>query len=133
MPMEESLITLTLQCYRCGTEYNYLGSSPHSGRCAACGSSCVPPAGTLTVVNRLYWESPNGLSKVWVHAVDEHDRPFEFEVVAHGSRGKLVNTKIDGVEIDPQINETIETLPPSVTAEIADLGINEVETAGGIL
>lgn len=80
-------------------------------------------------MNSLYWGSVNGLSKVWVHAVDEHDRPFEFEVVAHGNQGKLVNTKIDAVRIDPQMNETIETLQSSVTAEIAELGIREVETA----
>jgi len=97
----------TLQCYRCETGYEYLGKSPHPGRCPACGSSTVPPAGSLTVVNKRYWESVNGLSKVRVHAVDDHDRPFEFELVAHGTRGKLVAIKVDGVSIDPQIDETL--------------------------
>lgn len=120
---------LTLQCYQCGTEYEYLGTSPHPGQCAACGSSCVPPAGSLSIVNKLYWESANGLSKVWVHAMDEHDRPFEFEVAADGTRGKLVTIKVDGVSIDPQIDETLETLPPSVTTEIAELGVKEIGTA----
>ena len=120
---------LTLQCYQCGTEYEYLGTLPHPARCVACGSSCVPPAGSLTVVNSVHWESANGLAKVWVHTVDERDRPFEFEIAAHGSRGKLVAIKVDGVSIDPQIDDCMETLPPAVTAEIADLGVKDIETA----
>jgi hypothetical protein len=120
---------LTLQCYRCGTAYEYVGASPHPARCAACGSSCVPPAGSLTVVNSVQWESANGLSKVWVHATDEHDRPFEFEIAAHGTRGKLVAIKVDGVSIDPQIDDTLRTLPPAVEAELGGLGVDDVETA----
>ncbi len=119
---------LTLQCYRCGTEYEYVGTSPHPGQCQACGSSCVPPAGSVTVKNSVHWESANGLSKIWVQAVDDRDRPFEFEVAAHGSRGKLSALKIDGVSVDPQIDETLETLPPAVIAELADIGITEVTT-----
>mgnify|MGYP000199752664 CR=1 FL=1 len=119
---------LTLQCYRCGTEYDYIGNSPHPAQCQACGSSCVPPAGSVTVVNSVHWESATGLSKVWVQAVDERDRPFEFDVVADGSRGKLSALKIDGVSVDPQIDETFETLPPAVTAELTDIGITEVAT-----
>ena len=120
---------LTLQCYRCGTEYDYVGASLHPARCAACKSSCVPPAGSLTVANSVHWESANGLSKVWVHATDERDRPFEFEVAAHGDRGKLVAVKIDGVSIDPQTRQHLETLPQEVAAEIADLGVQDIETA----
>jgi polysaccharide deacetylase 2 family uncharacterized protein YibQ len=81
------------------------------------------------VVNSVHWESANGLAKVWVHTVDERDRPFEFEIAAHGSRGKLVAIKVDGVSIDPQIDDCMETLPPAVTAEIADLGVKDIETA----
>ncbi|RXK46147.1 hypothetical protein [Halorientalis pallida] len=123
------MTTLTLQCYRCGTEYDYVGVSPHPARCAACESSCVPPAGPLTVTNSVRWESANGLSKVWVHATDERDRPFEFEVAAHGDRGKLVAVKIDGVSIDPQARERLETVPREVATEIADLGVEDVEAA----
>jgi len=119
---------LTLQCYRCGTEYDYVGVSPHPAQCRACGSSCVPPAGSVTVVNSVHWESANGLSKMWVQAVDDSDRPFEFEVAAHGSRGKLSALKIDGVSVDPQMDETLETLPPAVAAELADIGVVEVTT-----
>jgi len=119
---------LTLQCYRCGTAYDYIGDSPHPAQCQACGSSCVPPAGSVTVVDRVRWESANGLSKVWVKAVDDRDRPFEFEVVAHGRRGKLSALKVDGVSVDPQIDETLEALPPAVTVELADIGVTEIAT-----
>ncbi|WP_277543343.1 hypothetical protein [Haloarcula laminariae] len=78
--------------------------------------------------NSVHWESANGLSKMWIQAVDDRDRPFEFEVVAHGSRGKLSALKIDGVSVDPQIDKTLETLPPTVTAELADIGVMEVTT-----
>jgi hypothetical protein len=119
---------LTLQCYRCGAEYDYVGASPHPAQCRACGSSCVPPAGEVTVMNSLHWESANGLSKVWVQGVDDRDRPFEFEVAADGSRGKLVALKIDGVSIGPQIDEALETVPPAVTAELAEVGITDIES-----
>jgi ribosomal protein S27E len=122
-------MTLTLQCYRCGAEYTYLGERPHPAQCTACGSSCVPPAGSLTVVNSVHWESANGLAKVWVHSVDERDRPFEFEVAAHGRRGKLVAIKVDGVSINLQIETTLETLPPAVRAEIEAQGITDIEIA----
>ncbi|WP_136602955.1 hypothetical protein [Salinigranum halophilum] len=122
-------MTLPLQCYRCGAEYTYLGEGPHPAQCPTCGSSCVPPAGSLTVVNSVHWESANGLAKVWVHSVDECDRPFEFEVAAHGRCGKLVAVKVDGVSINPQVDETLETLPPAVRAEIEAQGITDVEIA----
>ncbi|MDR9429849.1 MAG: hypothetical protein RI568_03985 [Natronomonas sp.] len=120
-------MTLSLQCYRCGAEYTYLGERPHPAQCPSCGSSCVPPAGSLTVVDSVHWESANGLAKVWVHSVDERDRPFEFEVAAHGRRGKLVAIKVDGVSIDPQIDKTLETLPPAVRAETEAQGITDIK------
>jgi hypothetical protein len=89
----------------------------------------VPPAGLLTVVNSVHWESANGLSKVWVQATDERDRPFEFEVAAHGDCGKLVAAKVDGVSVDPKTEQRLEALPEAVLAEIAAFGIDDVETA----
>ena len=65
---------------------------------------------------------------MWIQAVDDRDRPFEFEVAAHGNRGKLSTLKIDGVSVDPQVDETLETLPPPVIAELADIGITDVAT-----
>jgi hypothetical protein len=118
---------LTLQCYRCGADYEYVGTSPHPGQCQACGSPCVPPAGSLNVLNSSYWESANGLSKVWVYALDERDRPFEFEVAAQGNRGKLVALRVDGIAVDPQIDEALETLPPAVKTELVDAGIERVD------
>jgi hypothetical protein len=88
---------LTLQCYRCGADYEYVGTSPHPGKCQACGSPCVPPAGSLSILNNAHWESANGLSKVWVYALDEQGRPFEFEVAAQGNRGKLVALRVEAL------------------------------------
>ena len=118
---------LTLQCYRCGADYEYVGTSPHPGQCQACGSPCVPPAGSLSVINSANWESANGLSKVWVYALDERDRPFEFEVAAQGNRGKLVALRVDGISVAPQVDETLEALPPAVKTELADAGIERVD------
>jgi hypothetical protein len=118
---------LTLQCYRCGADYEYVGTSPHPGKCQACGSPCVPPAGSLSILNNAHWESANGLSKVWVYALDEQGRPFEFEVAAQGNRGKLVALRVDGISVAPQVDETLETLPPAVETELADAGIERVD------
>jgi len=118
---------LTLQCYMCGTDYEYVGTSPHPGQCQACGSPCVPPAGSLNVLDSSYWESANGLSKVWVYALDERDRPFEFEVAAQGNRGTLVALRVDGVSVAPQVDKTLETLPPAVKTKLADAGIERVD------
>jgi hypothetical protein len=118
---------LTLQCYRCGTDYEYVGTSPHPGRCQACGSPCVPPAGSLNILNSTHWKSANGLAKVWVYALDQRDRPFEFEVAAQGKRGKLVALRVDGIAVDPRIDETLEKLPSVVKTELADAGIEQVD------
>lgn len=121
------MMILSLQCYRCGTDYEYVGNSPHPATCQACGSTCVPPAGSLHVVNSAHWKSANGLSKVWVYALDERNRPFEFEVAAHRNRGKLVALRVDGSAVDPQVDEALETLPSAVTDELVEAGIERVD------
>ncbi len=118
---------VTLQCYRCGAEYDYLGASPHPAQCQECGSRCVPPAGELTVTERSHWESANGLSKVWVAAVDERSRTFEFEVAAYGGRGKLVGLQVDGTSVNPQLDNTLETLPPAVLTALREMGVKHVD------
>jgi ribosomal protein S27E len=120
---------LSLTCHRCGAEYGYIGEGPHPARCPACGSPCVAPAGGLDVQDRSTWESANGLSKVWIRAVDERERPFEFEFAAHRSRGKLVELKADGISIDPASDETLEEIPSVVRSELVDLGVTELDPA----
>lgn len=117
----------TLRCYRCQSEYGYVGSAPHPGRCPECNSACVPPAGRLSVVDRSYWESAIGLSKAWVRAVDERDRPFEFEIAAKGSEGRPTALTVDGTRIDPRLDERLGRLPDAVVASLAELGIGELE------
>lgn len=119
---------VTLQCYQCGSEYDYIGTSPHPGECQICGSHCVPPAGTLSVVDTSHWESANGLSKVWVSALDERDRFFKFEVAAHNGRGKLVGVHVNEVSVHPQVDTNLMNLPPTVMAALAEEGIEQVET-----
>jgi hypothetical protein len=78
-------MTLALQCYWCGADHEYVGTSLHPGQCQSRGSPYVPPVGSLSVLNSAHWESANGLSKVRVYALDKQDRPFESEVVAQGT------------------------------------------------
>jgi len=117
-----------LYCYDCGNEYGHVGTGPHPGRCPACDSVCVPPAGELTVVDRLSWQSANGLSKAWIHTVDDHDRPFTFEVAAKGSHGKLVAVHVDRRRIDPRVSEQFTAVPSGVEDAVAELGVSDVTT-----
>ncbi|WP_407344620.1 hypothetical protein [Haloplanus litoreus] len=80
-------------------------------------------------MNHVHWESANGVSEIRIHAVDERDRTFEFQVAARGHRGKLVAVDIDGVSIDPRMWDTIEALPSAITDQIATLGVTDVDTA----
>ena len=123
------MTSLPVQCYRCGTDYHRADADPHPARCAVCGSSSAPPAGSLTVAHSTHWESADGRSNVWVNATDERHRLLEFEIATHAGRGKLVAVTADGVSIDPQAEHYLETLPAKIAAEIADHGITEVETA----
>lgn len=121
--------TQRLRCYQCETEYGYIGTTPHPGRCPACDSSCVPPAGELAVRDSICWRSANGLAKIRVQAVDEQDRAFIFEVAAHGYRGKLVTLTVDGVSAAPRFEDALSQLPSKVADEIADFGITDLETS----
>jgi hypothetical protein len=117
-----------LRCYDCGDEYGHIGTAPHPGRCPACDSVCVPPAGELTVVDRPFWRSANGLSKARIRAVDAHERQFVWEVVAKGSRGTLVAVEVDGVRIDARGSDRLTPLPAVIEDAIAELGVGDVET-----
>ena len=127
----DQMNVLSLQCYECDTEYEYIGSPPHLGRCQACGSRCVPPAGALTLDDWSHWESPNGLQKVWLQATDERTRSFEFEIVAHDAVGKLTGLKIDGTRIAGPLEEgnSLFQIPASITNAAAQLGISELDSA----
>ncbi len=118
---------LSLMCYQCGTEYDYLGTAPHPGRCPECGSPCVEPAGELTIRASSCWQSAIGLSKISVRAVDVQDRPFVCTVAAHKCRGKMVSFTIDEVSVIPYVNDVRDHIPSKITDEIADYGITELE------
>ena len=107
-------------CFECGTDYGYLGTTPHDGSCPACGSSAVTPAGDLTVTNTATWESANGLSKVRVTATDDGSRCFEFVIAARRAEGKLVRLVIDGATVP---TETVCSVPSAVGTEVSAHGI----------
>lgn len=107
-------------CFECGTDYGYLGTTPHEGSCPACGSSVVTPAGDLTVGDTTVWESANGLSRIRVTATDDRSRCFEFVIAARRAEGKLVRLVIDGVAVP---TETVWSVPPAVAARVAAHGM----------
>jgi len=115
---------LSLRCYRCGTEYGYVGAEPHPATCPSCGESCVAPAGQLTVEESAAWERLDGRTTVWIRATDERARPFEFEITArtHGS-GEVAALKVDGVSLDPSTDEALGRIPRCVRDELAENGV----------
>ncbi len=113
-----------LWCHQCGNEYGYIGTEPHPAHCPACHSSCVPPAGSLTVFDRSCWQNANGLSKLWIHTVDERGRSFEFTIAARNAESKLVRISIDGVVLDYPTANSVCRIPPSIAEEIAAFGID---------
>lgn len=121
--------TLGLRCYRCGTEYDYIGTAPHPGRCPGCGSPCVPPAGDLTIRASSCWQSANGLSKISVRAVDEQGRPFVCEVAAQKCRGKVVTFSVEGMSAIPHIDNALSHLPSEIREEITAFGVTHLKTS----
>lgn len=107
-------------CFACGTEYGYLGTTPHEGSCPTCGSSVVTPAGDLTIVDTTTWESANGLSTIRVTATDDQSRCFEFVIAARRAQGKLVRLAIDGVTVP---TETVWSVPSVVATKVTAHGI----------
>ncbi len=119
--------TTRLRCFDCGYEYGYLGSKPHPGRCPSCDSRCVSPAGELVVVDVKKWQNATGLSKIWVHTIDERDRRFRFEIAAAGCEGKVVAVIVGETAFDPAIDPSLRHLPPVVSEVVAHLGVSDLE------
>ena len=107
-------------CFACGTEYGYLGTTPHGGSCPACGSSIVTPAGELGVVDTTTWESGNSLSTVHVTAVDARSRRFEFVVAARRGQGELIRLAIDGMAVPTDV---VGSVPSAVATRVTEYGI----------
>ena len=113
-----------LRCYQCGTDYGYIGTDPHPAQCPDCQSSCVPPAGSLTVFERSHWQNANGtLSKLTIHAVDERGRSFAFTIAARKTESKLVMVAIDDVVLEDPLAASICQIPPTIADEIAAAGM----------
>ncbi|AFZ73263.1 hypothetical protein [Natronobacterium gregoryi] len=119
--------TARLRCFECGCEYGYLGSKPHPGRCPSCDSRCVSPAGELVVVDVETWQNATGLSKIWVHTIDERDRRFRFEIAPAGREGKVVAVIVEGTALDPAIDPALRRLPAVVSEVVAHVGVSDLE------
>ena len=89
----------------------------------------MPPAGGLTIDEWSNWESPNGLQKVRVRAIDDRNRSFRFSIAAHNGVGKLVEVEIEGSRIAGVLSGDRPPfrIPAEITAALAQLGIDEIE------
>jgi hypothetical protein len=93
----------TIDCFRCGHDYLFVGCGPHDGVCRRCGSEAVSPAGTLDVQNttaddELEWD---GTRTVTLAASDDSYRDFEFTVELGDGTPRLRAVEIAGKRIEP--------------------------------
>lgn len=90
-----------LHCYACGHDYDHLGGGPHEGRCPACGSPGVPPAGEVRAAGE---PEPLAAGDVThrVDAVDDTGRRFGYWLsTLSGDRAQLVRVDVAGVTVRP--------------------------------
>jgi hypothetical protein len=90
-----------LHCYDCGHAYDHLGDGHHRGRCPACGSAAVPPAGDLRVTN-----DPDPVTgeatTIRVNAVDDTGRRFGYWLsTLSDDRAQLVGVDAESVTVTP--------------------------------
>ncbi len=115
-----------LHCYDCGRDYDHLGTSHHHGRCPACGSPGVPPAGDLRVVGDPdpVGAGPHGRTHR-VDAVDDTGRRFGYWLSAlPGDRAQLVWVNVGGVTVAPTDDRWPADLPrltPDWLASVLDV------------
>ncbi len=90
-----------LHCFACGHDYDHLGSDPHPGRCPACGSPGVPPAGHLRAASDPRPVESDGATHR-IDAVDATGRHFRYWLSAlPGDRAQLVAVDAAGTPIGP--------------------------------
>jgi hypothetical protein len=120
-------MTLTpLDCLQCGTEYAYIGAGPHPAECPDCGSACVSPVGILRITNSDYWSVPNGTGQIQIHAVDERERSFEFQIGFHKSKATLTTITIDGTSISAKQCSTAWPVAELLNDSLGRYGIDEL-------
>ncbi|WP_239639439.1 hypothetical protein [Halobiforma nitratireducens] len=73
------------------------------------------------------WQSAAGLSKIWVHTIDERDRRFRFEVAAAGDEGKVVAVIVEDTALDPALHPSLRRLPAVVSEVVAHVGVSDLE------
>jgi hypothetical protein len=106
-----------LHCYACGRDYDYLGDGRHEGRCPACDSPAVPPAGDLRVTSDPEpvgsWAGDGVVHRV--DAVDATGRRFGYWLsTLPGDRAQLVGVDVDGVGVGPGDDDWPARLPALV-------------------
>ncbi|MFC6731709.1 MULTISPECIES: hypothetical protein [unclassified Haladaptatus] len=118
-----------LTCYRCGHQYDYLGTTPHPGRCPACDSRAVTPAGNLVVVG-TETDTDGDPPVVRLQATDGSDRTFRFTFEITGE-GKVALRRL--LVDNTLIRSPDGTWPEAVVAEpiretLADAGYSLAPT-----
>ncbi|PSQ41170.1 hypothetical protein BRD10_00860 [Halobacteriales archaeon SW_12_71_31] len=104
-----------LRCYDCGHAYDHLGDGHHHGRCPACGSPAVPPAGDLRVVSDLDLDpdpvTADGTT-LRVDAVDDTGRRFGYWLsTLPDDRAQLVGVDASGAPVTPSDDAWPADLP----------------------
>lgn len=103
-----------LQCADCGHRYGYLGSEPHPGRCPACDSRAVPPAGDLELTAGRLLPAWAGVD---LRFRDASGRVFAYALTAVGPRTfTILEATVDG---------TAATADPGPDSPLVDDGLGE--------
>lgn len=102
-----------LHCYDCGTDYDHLGTGHHHGRCPACGSPGVSPAGELHVASDPEPVGPGASDSAYrVDAVDDTGRRVGYWLSPlEDDRAQLVFVDVGGVGLGPGDERWPEDLP----------------------
>lgn len=116
----DQLMSSTITCYDCTSEYHYLGTGAHEGVCPDCGSVAVDPAGELSFVRidpletgpadtrtqatmRLIANDVNGREfEYWfvLEDVDVTDTDADGEAVDE-TVARCWKVRVGGIDIDP--------------------------------
>jgi hypothetical protein len=109
--------TDSLRCFACDHSYRYLGEGHHPGRCPRCDSTCVTPAGELTVLTSVDVPSVDRPGAT-VLAIDERYRHFLYHFERVGEAAELAGLQVDGHVVRPDDGPRSIPVPAAVRSEL---------------